>query len=77
MQIHDQLYMNVAKIISGTTSGTANTPVAFPHGLGFTPRGGVIINGNAYVSSFDGTNINVASAGISQAFTVAVIKSPK
>jgi hypothetical protein len=65
----------VTKVISGTTSGTANTPVAFAHGLGYAPIVQFVRRGNAYISSVDATNVNVASAAISQAFEVVVMES--
>lgn len=65
----------VTKVISGTTSATANTPVAFAHGYSYTPILYFVRKGNAYISSVDATNVNVASTGTSQAFEVVIIES--
>lgn len=72
---HDGQYSKIGKVVTGTTSGTANTPVAFPHYMGVVPSGANVWIGNAYVTSVDATNINVASTGISQAFTINVFKN--
>jgi hypothetical protein len=65
----------VTKVISGTTSETADTPLEFPHGLGYTPSLLFVRKGNAYISSVDSTNVHVASMGISQDFEVVIIET--
>lgn len=60
--------------ITGTTSATVGTATAFAHGLSYTPSGAVVLSGNAYVTSVDATNVNVASGAASQNFRVRVVK---
>jgi hypothetical protein len=60
--------------VTGNTSGTAGTATTFAHGLPYTPTGAYVILGNAYVTAVDATNVSVASAGVTQAFRVRVVK---
>lgn len=72
---HDGQYLKIGKVVTGTTSGTANTGVTFPHFMGVVPDGAVIWSGNCYVTAMDATNITVASAGVSQTFKINVFKN--
>jgi len=60
--------LNGAKL-SGTVA-TAGTAVTVAHGLGSTPTMAFIVQGDAYVSSVDGTNVTVNSSHSSHDFYV-------
>jgi hypothetical protein len=72
---HDGQYTKIGKIVTGTTSGTANTTTTFAHNLGVVPDGADVWLGNVYVTAVDATNITVGSAGTSQTFKINVFKN--
>lgn len=63
-------------IVSGKTSGTANTKAEFRHALGGQPTMAIILEGNAYVqyNGIGPDTVDIRSTATSQQFRAAVIR---
>ncbi len=60
-------------VAAGPTSGTPNTNLNVPHGLGATPATGWVESGNLYIVSYNATNVVVASAAASQSGSIRLV----
>lgn len=58
------------KVITGVSSGTANTQKVFPHGLAATPNALFVILGNVYIFDKDPKFIDIRSTQTSVKFQV-------
>lgn len=61
------------QIITGTTSGTANTQLLVRHKFGRVPAFVLPITGNVYTYGMDSDNVDIRSTQTSIAFKIAVV----